>query len=87
MTTVPCPYRYKNGKSCTGSIVRVEAYKADVWWVLDQQTGAWSFSVGEPRSHFHLFCSERGNHASKGRPDALKYYYRDLPAELRAIIA
>jgi hypothetical protein len=43
-------------------------------------------SVGEPRSHYHLYCSEKGNHAGYGREDAVKRYYQDLPPTLRKVV-
>jgi hypothetical protein len=58
----PCPFVYANGRKCTGHITHVEAYKADVSWRPDGE-GNWRPSIGEPRSHYHLFCSEKGNHA------------------------
>ena len=53
----PCPFVYANDKPCSGRIVRIEAYKADLSWeaVTDSE---WTLSW-EPRSHFHLFCSEK----------------------------
>jgi hypothetical protein len=83
---IPCPFFYANGRRCTGHVVRFEAYKADVDWTLDEK-GVWRFSFG-PRSHYHLFCSEKGNHAGSLRPDnqQMKFYWQDLPEELQAII-
>jgi hypothetical protein len=79
---VPCPFVYARGKRCTGHIVRVEAYKADLWW--DFKDGRWIFSYGRPRSHFHLFCSEKGNHSGWVGPDndQMKFYGDQLPDEL-----
>ena len=84
---IPCPFVYANGKRCTGHIVRVEAYKADLSWGLGDD-GRWSFSSRPPRSHYHLFCSEKGNHAGMNRADdsRLKFYYNELPDEVRAVI-
>ena len=73
---------YTKGKRCTGHIVRVEAFKADLYWTLDEANGKWSFWAGEPRSHYHLHCSEKGNHAGYGREDALKYYADNMPEVL-----
>ena len=33
---IPCPFVYANGRACTGHVVRVEAYKADVTWSVDE---------------------------------------------------
>ena len=84
---IPCPFVYANGKRCTGHIVRVEAYKADLSWGL-RDDGRWGFSFGPPRSHYHLFCSEKGNHAGMKREDdsGMKFYYDQLPDEVQAII-
>ena len=81
--TVPCPFVYANGKRCTGHVVRVEAYKADLLWTC--KDGRWFLRFSEPRSHFHLFCSEKGNHAGYPRRDSeqMKFYWRHLPEELR----
>ena len=83
---VPCPFVDANGKTCPGSIVRIEAYKADLSW--EQATaGGWEFSIGEPRSHYHLFCSEAGSHAGTRGEDApyMKFNFIDLPPALRRI--
>ena len=85
---VPCPYVYAKGRRCTGHIVGVEAFKADLSWTR-QEDGSWSFHYSEPRSHYHLVCSEKGNHAGWGRPDAeaMKFDFRELPPELQAAIS
>ena len=85
MKPIACPFVYAKGKCCTGHIVRVEAYNADLSW--DRKGSGWSFDYGAPRSHYHLFCSEKGNHAGFGREDALKFYFEKLPTELRSIIS
>jgi hypothetical protein len=43
--------------------------------------GTWRASIGEPRSHYHLFCSEKGNHAGSARDDhpSMKRYFSQLP--------
>jgi hypothetical protein len=81
---IPCPFVYANGKVCTGHIVRVEAYKADIAWTPDTE-GRWHASINQPGSHYHLFCSEKGNHAGYGRADdsRMKFYLSDLPPALR----
>lgn len=85
---IPCPFVYTNGKACTGHVDRVEAYKADLQWCPDKDCG-WKMGHGEPRSHYHLFCSEKGNHAGYKKDDdpRMKYYFSDLPAALRAAIS
>ena len=82
---IPCPFVYSGGKSCTGETIKVEAYKADLEWKQDE-SGNWEFSAGPPRSHYHLFCSEKRNHAVPNREDALKYYYGDLPEQLQDVV-
>ena len=87
MSKVPGPYVYAKGRRCTGHIVRVEAFKADLAWSLGKDD-CWTFSVGQPRSHYHLYCSEKGNHAGFERDDAgsMKFYCQDLPAELQTAV-
>lgn len=84
---VPCPFVYANGKQCTGHVVRIEAFKADLEWKLDG-SGNWKFGWTEPRSHFHVYCSEKDGHALHGKPDnnQMKFYANELPAELLAVI-
>lgn len=84
---VPCPFVYAKGRKCKGHIVRIEAFKADLQWTLGDD-GTWSFNIGQPRSHYHLYCSEKGNHAGYSRPDAeaMKFYYDKLPQALRAML-
>jgi hypothetical protein len=78
-TRIPCPFVYSGGRKCPGHITHIEAYKADISWTPDNE-GKWRPSIGEPRSHYHLFCSEKGNHAGIRRQDdsRLKFYYREL---------
>jgi len=86
--TVPCPFVYANGRRCPGQIVRVEAYKADLAWSL-QSDGTWSFQWDRPRSHFHLFCSEKGNHAGtiRGDDSRMKFYLDRLPDTVQQVMA
>ena len=83
---IPCPFKYANGKPCTGEVVRVEAYKADLaWW---KHEGSWHFDYGRPRSHFHVFCSEKGNHAGMRSDDSrMKFYYDQLPAAIQTAMS
>jgi hypothetical protein len=80
---IPCPFVYSKGKRCSGHLVKVKAYKADLEWTPGAD-GAWSLSIGSPRSHYHLFCSKKDNHAGAVRPDALKFHWAELPEELRS---
>jgi hypothetical protein len=88
MTLIPSPFVYANGKRCSGHVVRVEAYKADITWAPNKAIGEWQQDVGQPRSHYHLFCSEKESHAAYGRPDSdqMKFYLSDLSEELRRIV-
>jgi hypothetical protein len=83
---IACPFVYANGRACTGHVVRVEAYKADLTWSADAE-GTWSFDF-RPRSHYHVFCSEKGNHAGFRRqdPNALKFWFDTLPAPIQRIL-
>lgn len=83
---IPCPFVYADGRPCKGHVVRIEVYKADLVWDVGQE-GTWSFDF-RPRSHYHLFCSEKGNHAGFRRSDssALKFWYDQLPAPIQALI-
>lgn len=82
---IPRPFVYSSGKQCAGHIIRVEAYKADISW-RSQEDGTWKFDWERPRSHFHLFCSLKNNHAGLKGPDALRYFFKQLPKDLQAII-
>jgi hypothetical protein len=84
VAVIPCPFVCAKGKKCSGHVVRIEAFNADLRWDRDDK-GIWSFSVSEPRSQYHLCCSESDNH---GREDAkaLKFYYDELSPELKAAI-
>jgi len=83
---ISCPFVYARGRRCSGHIVRVEAYKADLLW--DFKEGRWNFSYRGPRSHYHLFCSEKGNHAGAFGPDSdqMKFYWQRLPDDLQAAL-
>jgi hypothetical protein len=83
---IACPFMYAKGKRCSGHIVRVAAFKADLEWT-QKPDGSWKLSVGEPRSHYHLYCSEKGNHAGIIGEDALKFSYTQLPEVLRKAIS
>lgn len=83
---IPCSFVYANGKLCSGYITRVEAYKADISWE-QSPNGEWTIDW-QPRSHYHLFCSERGNHVGYKRMDdrRMKAHWGDLPKDLRSIL-
>lgn len=86
MATIPCPFVYSTGRPCSGHVVRVEAYKAELMWSLGED-GTWNFAFA-PRSHYHLFCSLKGNHAGSLRPDDRQMKFRDLelPLALEAVL-
>ena len=81
---VPCPFVYASGKSCTGHVVRVEAYKANLTWE-QAEDGLWSWDHYTDR-HYHLFCSEKSNHAGHKRADSdqMKCRWNELPELLLA---
>jgi hypothetical protein len=83
---IPCPFVYADGRCCTGHIVRIETYKADLAWERDDG-GTWHFDL-RTRTHLHLFCSEKGNHAGFKRQDprAMKYWFDQLPAEVQDLL-
>lgn len=83
MNEIPYPFVYEDGKRCTGHIIRVKAYKADLGWSEDED-GTWTLRTGLPRSHFHLVCSEKSNHSGCGLPDdeRMKAYLDQLPQGL-----
>ena len=37
---IPCPFVYASGKACTGHIVKIETYKANLEWEL-KDDGTW----------------------------------------------
>jgi hypothetical protein len=86
MARIPCPFVYADGRRCGGHIVRIEAFRADLLWAVDGN-GRWRFDF-RPRSHYHLSCSEKGNHAGFRRQDprAMKFWYDHLPEEVRRVI-
>jgi hypothetical protein len=81
---IPCPFVYAKGRICTGHVVSVEAYHADLTWTADG-SGAWGFSFA-PRTHYHLFCSEKGSHGGVKREDALKFWFSELPPAIQQIV-
>ncbi|MET4384363.1 hypothetical protein ABIB73_000098 [Bradyrhizobium sp. F1.4.3] len=85
---IPCPFAYARGKKCSGHIVGLKAFNADLVWRRGDD-GIWSFSFGQPRSHYHLLCSEKGNHAGsvKGDSEQMKFHHRDLPASLQKVVS
>ena len=86
MPQPPCPYVYPKGERCPGHIVRVEAFNADLSWAVDD-SGRWTFNHSQPRSHYHLFCSEKGNHAGDRHPEQMKCYLSGIPDDLLTLIA
>ena len=84
MKTIPCPFVYANGRKCPGHITRVEAYGVEIEWCPDSQ-GNWQLSISQPRSHYHLFCSEKGNHAGVRGSDSeqMNFYGNKLPEDLK----
>ena len=85
---IPCPFTSASDKRCDGHVVKIEGYKADLEWKLGDD-GRWRFACGAPRSHFHLFCSKKGNHAGfRGADDErMKFFPDKLPEDLYAVIS
>jgi hypothetical protein len=56
-------------------------------WVR-QPSGEWKFGFS-PRSHYHLFCSVKDNHAGFKRPDShqLKFWFDELPEQLQKLMS
>jgi hypothetical protein len=83
---IPCPFVYANGRPCQGHINRIGAYGATVHWT-QRPTGEWLFTW-EERSHYHLFCSQKGGHAGMGRPDdpRMKCYVDQLPQDILTLL-
>ena len=85
MASFPCPYVYPSGSGCGGRVVKVEAFNADLRWSLDE-SGKSTFSHSQPRSHYHLFCSEKGNHADDRHPEQMMCYTMNMPDDLLVVI-
>jgi hypothetical protein len=85
MTPFPCPYLSPNGQRCPGHIVRVEALNADLSWAL-RENGDWKLNHSQPRSQYHLYCSERGDHSGDKRPEQMKRYLSRLPDDLMLLV-
>jgi len=85
MSPLPCPYVSPKGERCPGHIVKVEAFNADLSWTFDE-SGNWTFHHSQPRSQYHLFCSEKGNHADDRRPEQMKCYLSSMPDDLLIVI-
>ena len=83
---IPCPFVYASGKQCTGHIVKIETYKADLEWEL-KDDGTWGFGHA-PLTQYHLFCSEKSNHAGYigSDSDQLKFYADQLPDEVAGVV-
>jgi ribosomal protein L24E len=83
---IACPFVYANGRVCKGHVDRVEVYKAKMTWSSDAD-GTWSFDFRHD-SHYHLFCSEKGNHAGSRRqdPKKMKFWLDELQPSLQMVI-
>jgi hypothetical protein len=47
-TPIPCSFVYANGNACTGHVVCIEAYKADIAWSADAEGAGTSTSSRGP---------------------------------------
>ena len=86
MAQFPCPYVSPNGDRCPGHIVKVKAFNADLRWTFDE-SGNWTIKHSQPRSQYHLFCSEKGNHADDSGAEQMQCYTGSLPDELLVVIS
>jgi hypothetical protein len=59
---LPVPVPVSRGSTVSGSHLKSEALNADLSWVLGEN-GEWTFNHSQPRSQYHLYCSERSDHA------------------------
>ncbi len=84
---IPCPFVYAGGKRCKGHVVAIEAFRVDLRWNKTPQ--GWTFNRGQPRSHYHVYCSEKGNHAGHARDDSsqLKLHPSEMSPELLKLIS
>ena len=88
MSKIPCLCVDANGRRCTGHVVRIEAFKAEILDWTRRPDGSWKFNAHNPRLDYHIYCSEKGIHTGTGRQDAaaLKFYASELPKELLAFM-
>ncbi len=82
VTAVACPFRYPNGKACTGHVVRVDLHAAVVVW-LPREDGEWVCELS-PSSRYRVYCSEKGTHAAVRRQ--MSFYLSNLPPALKQVI-
>ena len=85
MTPFPCPYVFPDSRRCPGHLVKIEAFNADLSWVLGE-SGGWVFNHAQPRSRYQLFCSERSGHAADSLPEQMKCYLSGMPDGLLAVV-
>jgi hypothetical protein len=79
------PFVYVDVATVLEPLNALKSTKADLTWEASTD-GAWAFGV-RPRSHFHAFCSLKGNHAGfRSDGEGLKFFYDRLPDELRRIV-
>ena len=83
---VPCPFTYADGRRCTGHVRRVEVYHCKIFWE-QRDDGSWLFDY-QPGTHYHLFCSEKDNHAGirRGDDERMKFWPQHLPEEVAEAI-
>ena len=88
---VPCPFVHASGERCKGHIIRIEEYhNNDICWEY-QPNGTWRFGLreavlGEPVSHYRLFCSEKHDRLQSDS-DQMKFRYEELEDAIRRIIS
>ena len=88
---VPCPFVHASGERCEGHIIRIEEYhNNDIHWEY-QPNGTWHFGLreavlGEPASHYRLFCSEKHD-PLRPNSDQMKFRCEELEDAIRRIIS
>jgi len=87
----PCPFSYASGQKCKGHIIRVEEYhNSDIRWEY-QPDGTWRFGLreavlGEPVSHYRLFCSEKHDPLQQDS-DRMKFRCEELSEAVKRILS
>jgi hypothetical protein len=75
---IPCPFVYADGRFCQGHIVRIETYKADLVWEMDE-TGRWRFDLRRGCVSTSSAREGQTTRASSARTDAMKDWLDRLP--------
>jgi hypothetical protein len=79
---IQCPFVYATGKRCEGEVVRIERYHVTAVW----EPPTWQVGVHDVGTHFHVFCSLKGDHTGTRGRSRLRYLGTELPKELQRIV-